>query len=325
MNKQEILRKEGLTEEQFYNLYPTQEAYLMKCGGALPKGQNGSNIVPDGLGPEKPKPVTPTNKTIPGQDSSNFFETRKLQLTDFLGKSAKPAFDRDIKETAHNEFMSQFQPQMQTGMPMAQSGVQVRRDKNILGEDWDPNMYNQQTGTFQPFAPEPYTPPNYGVGPQYGQPSGQYQIGPGLPKSNQFGIGAGSNVQPIHPVNKSLAPNIPDQAGDESIPEPQHEMSNDYLRKMISSNTWQGGLPDQTYMANSQYDLGEMMDIEKSHDKDKTAQAGAKGVAGKAFDWMGLVNMINTGVGTMAQLGENRKQDAYRKAHRAKPEDWSAM
>jgi len=384
MNKQDILKKEGLTEEQFYKLYPTREAYIMKCGGNMaqlgqqipkpidygyallmqnggecpeceeakngkwiqgavkhpgrctpgspnydcPKGspqwnlaqtfkkhhgfhkkQDGGNIIPDGLGPEKPKPVTPTNKTIPGQDSSDFFETRKLQLTDFLHKSAQPVWTRDIQEEAHNEFMSQFQPQMQTGVPIAQGGTEIQAWQNWYANQPLPPAQQFQDMT-QPIDLYGQSDMNNFIG------SNSYQA----PREVQIGQ---------NPFNRNLAPNNPPnnlQSGNPqrnpnkvpSVPPTQvpfsRDMTPDFPKNQLNSS-------DQTL--DKYMNPGLTTDYYQNQ-KNKTAQKGNKGLAGN-FDWMGLVNMINTGVLNMAQQGEFRKEEAWRNAHRPKPEDWSAI
>lgn len=271
------------------------------------KKQDGGDIIPDTQYSSQPKHEI-TNKTIPGQDSSDFFKTRQLQLTDFLHKSAQPAFQSDIMKSAHGEFMSQFQPQMQTGMPAAQDGSQIQAWQN-----WYANQPLPPTQQFQDMN-QPID--------LYGQSdmnnytgSNSYQAPRNLPVfQNTF--------------TRNLTPNFPNNKLNTGSPQPNPNMVSQPVTQTPFSRDMTPDFP-KNQLNSSNQTLDKYMNPGLTTDyyqnqKNKTAQAGTKGMTGN-FDWMGLVNMINTGVGTMAQQGEFRKEEAWRRAHRPKPEDWSAI
>ncbi len=283
----------------------------------------------------------------PGSTGSEFLDERRNTLLKFVQSGTQKA----IQKEAEQQFMGQFQTQENMGMPMAQGGRSILQnpwsnyfgnqakneydqsmgiDNSILNDNFslpqaeedkvnfqgnyagsnstviDPRML-RRTNTFENqlgINNSPVQQPTVIVDPSKTIP-GTYT---GIPR--QENIWSSGNYEPENIGISGLGPS-------QNITKPYEEN----FPQQIPSNG-----PNVSEPTTLNYAPTGSSDNYKAPDKDgvnsgkpKMDQSGKK----SDFDWMGLVNMINTGVLNMAQLAENKKMDDWRKANRPSPDKWS--
>ena len=210
MNKAQILKSTGLSEEEFYRLYPTEESYIMANGG-----QYGGSVM---LNDEE---ITNTTRNVLSKyitggkygykkcggkleeggstndlNPGNFIEDRKKQFLSYLGNTSSRAIEKDMQKQANlhqmpdGSFMSEAE--MEEGL--TEMGYAKK------GGKWIPKNLKKGRCTPAPNADCPVGSPQYNLAMTFKKHNGFHKQMGGTPS---LGMGDLSNLK-----NKAIGGSI---------------------------------------------------------------------------------------------------------------------